>query len=417
MKKENSFRREDEIIKKEGPPRGQKEVTKMEKEKDSIWKVSDKKGSQKTKKPFGIETFKWDKTRSAKLFDKFDEMLRPKKEDGKKVRLTGRAEELMEQFDEFAREGTVVTVRFDTCDTVGNYTSMTDEGVLFLLPSENFLRGGEFNKYAASKVFSMEFELQVVEVDRARRRIVLKRPEEGTKNAEGRPAESTRNVCIREFKKALEKGESPLIVGRVTEVYDEFAYVDVFDEGIAATVGRAKWRNGYVESLKRVVRPGEYCRFYVKDVKKNKDGKQLIYLSHKEFADDDWDKVDWTGIEVGGSILVECVDKPASKNYFWGLCDRIPGNSITCNYTEKFRKGSKNVMTGIRYDCKIVKIERGDENNKRCIVVTPYRVYEHDRMKLTSAQGIGDDAPVFDPFSSDKKTDEGVTETQGGDNE
>ncbi|MBR4606118.1 MAG: hypothetical protein IKO41_07815 [Lachnospiraceae bacterium] len=388
----------------------------MANEKESIWKVSDGSGQARSRKTYGLDTFKWDKTRSAKLFDSFEEILRPATDSGKKVRLTDKAEDLMTQFDAFAKDGTVVSIKFDTCDTVGNYTSMTDEGVLFLLPSDNFLRGGEFNKYGAPKVFAMEFELQVEDVDREKRRIVLKRPDGGVRNAEGRPVESTRSVCIREFKKALAKGEQPLVIGRVTEVFDEFAFVDVFDEGIAATIGRAKWRKGYVESLKTVIRPGEYCRFYVREVTKDDRGKTLIYLSHRGLEDDDWNKINWDYVEEGGSVVVECVQKPAGKNYFWGASDRFPGNPITCEYTSKFRKGSKNVVVGIHYDCKIKRIEPGDENNKRCIVVTPFRVYEPDMVLLANAKGVGEEPLSFNPFDSSKKK-EGEKETPGGSDE
>ena len=390
----------------------------MANEKESIWKVSDGKGRSGSKAR-SLNTFKWDKTRSAKLFDSMEEVLRPRTDSGKKVRLTDKAEDLMEQFEGFAKDGTVVSVRFNTCDNVGNYTSMTEEGILFLLPSENFLRGAEFNKYVAPKVFSMAFEVQVEEVDRERRRIVLKRPAEGVRNAEGRPVESTRSVCLREFRRALEKGEQPLVIGRVTEVFDEFAYVDVFDEGIAATVGRSKWKTGgFVESLRIVVRPGEYCKFHVVDVKKGEGGKPLIYLSHRGFEDDDWNKIDWTGIAAGGTIVVECVKKSPDKNYFWGMSDRLPGFPVTCDYTSKFRKGSKNVMVGIRYECVIKKIEKGDDGNKRCFVVTPVRVYKEDMALLANAAGIGDSAAEFKPFDySADRNKEGATETPGGSDE
>ena len=386
----------------------------MEKEIKSIWKKKNDTENQ-TGKPVreihGIDTFDWSKTRSQKLYNQLERELQSMSEKENSNHMK-QADELLSEFEEYARAKELIRVKFDTCDVDGNFSAMTPEGILFILPGENFRRAGiDLDKYKASKMLGVELDLYVEEVNREKKQIIMRQASQ----------QSTKSILLREFKRALEKGKKPDVIGRIIEVHDTYALVDVLNAGVTGSIGANKWRKGYTRSLTALIRPDQFYHFTVNDIKKNpKNGKSLIYLSRRGIDEDMWDNLNFTDIDIDSAIVVECLDKPVDKNYFWGASDRLPGTELTCEYTDRFRKGSLEVMVGVRYVCKVKKIEngRGKDGGKRCIVVRPFRVFQEDAAKLAAVRSLRNQDLIDVKASSTKMKDVFLNEmTSGGENE
>ena len=387
----------------------------------SIWKktsdVAEKQGGKPVREIHGIDTFDWTKTRAQRIYNQQERELHMKDGEGSHY-LAKQADSLLTEFEGYAKNRDLIRVKFDTCDLDGNFTAMTPEGVLFVLPGENFSKVGiNLDKYKASKMLGVDFDLYVETVDREKRQIVMQRA----------TPQSTRTVLLRELRRSFEKGEKPLVIGRIIEVHDNYALVDVLNSGVTASIGANRWRRGFTRSLSAIIRPDQFFRFTVNDIKKDdKSGKELIYLSRRDLDEDGWDNLDFTDIDIDSAIVVECLNKPSGKNYFWGASDRLPGAELTCEYTERFRKGSLDVMEGIRYICKVKKIEdgRGENAGKRCIVVIPFRVYPDDAAKLAAVKNIRSKEPLtIDSFYETLQKDvtamknNNEAEMSGGQNE
>ena len=77
----------------------------------------------------------------------------------------------------------------------------------------------------------------------------------------------------------------------------------------------------------------------------------------------------WTEIvplEKGAAITVRCVDKPAGKNYFWGVSDRAPGVEIMCLNNARLK-----VLIGATFACEV----KDFSPSKRTFIVRPMALY------------------------------------------
>jgi hypothetical protein len=358
-----------------------------------IWKKKTEGGDSATAAPVRvvkpIETFDWLKTRSERLFKELEGQLAPKAGEAAHTRLDKDREELFKAFDGFKKNKEVIRVTFDTCDTTGTFTAMTKEGVLFVLPGfiDMDEEGYEKNKYKAAHMLGMELDLLVDKVDRANGQIIMQKPSRGPQNP--------KTVVARELSKACEKaeaegGELPTVIGRINKVYPDYALVDILNIGLMGTIGRRYWKKAFTRALDTIVREGDFYRFKVSSVKRAEDsGRYKISLSRIAFEEDPWDDLNFTDVEPGGAVIVECVSKPYDKNYWWGKCDRLPGVELTCEYTQRFTR-EKDVRNGIRYLCVVKKINPGVDGKKRYISAVPFRVYREDVTKLASMLEVAD---------------------------
>lgn len=360
---------------------------------ESIWKKkTDEVDPAEAVKPVRvihpIETFDWLKTRSERLFKELESQLGIRGGgEGAGTRLSREQEKLLKAFEGYAKDQSVIRVKFDTCDTDGNFTALTPEGILFVLPGNNFSGGGyELNKYKAAHMLGMELDLYVDKVDRQNYQIIMQKPQRGAQSVQ-----SAKTVVLRELRKACEKaqngGERPVVIGRIIKAEERYAIVDILNVGVMGQISVKYWKKGYTRALNTIVREGDFYRFSVLKVKDVENGKYRIYLSRNEIEDDPWDNLNFTDLESGSAVIVECVGKPYEKNYWWGKCDRLPGIELTCEYTVRFTR-EHDIRTGIRYLCMIKRISSGENGKKRYVSAIPFKVYREDVAKLAALKGV-----------------------------
>ncbi|MBR4606119.1 MAG: hypothetical protein IKO41_07820 [Lachnospiraceae bacterium] len=119
----------------------------------------------------------------------------------------------------------------------------------------------------------------------------------------------------------------------------------------------------------------------------------------------------WACLEMGDTVLVRCVSKPADKNYFCGESDRFPGMQIICEYAGRFRKDSPDVLAGVSYLCKIKKKD-GSGGKRSRFVVVPFAVAPEGGKRTGKANALNGDS--FDNTVPPAKKK--VTGAPGGDN-
>lgn len=183
--------------------------------------------------------------------------------------------------------------------------------------------------------------------------------------------------------------ENVRVVGRIIKVDDTRALVNILDLNILGVLYVSEWADCYIRSLKDVCKEGEIYQFDIDRPQPKRDsGQRAWHVTRKAITGDLWESVNFTGLNVGDSLVVECVDKPVGKTYWWGKSSRLPGVAIMCDYTERYNSVS-GIVKGLSYICKINLLAVDVENKKdRKIRVSPYTVINEDIERLEKFQAL-----------------------------
>ena len=166
----------------------------------------------------------------------------------------------------------------------------------------------------------------------------------------------------------LSKGKKVLVTGKVVAIYPRMVLVDIFEKGLTGGCVIVNWRKGYVRNLEAECKIGEYYDFYIVNKTVIK-GKERYQLDRKDLVKDEWDalaenKMLLDILENKGTIVLQCIQLPEGKTYWWGVSDTIKGIEIMCDYTRSLGK----IQFGEYYLCKVDKFDL----KKRIIRCTPY---------------------------------------------
>lgn len=166
----------------------------------------------------------------------------------------------------------------------------------------------------------------------------------------------------------LSNGKKVLVTGRVVAIYPRVVLVDIFDKGLTGGCFILNWRKGYVRNLEAECKIGDYYDFYIVD-KTIVKGKERYQLDRKDLVKDEWDvlaenKMLLDILENKGTIVLQCIQLPKGKTYWWGVSETIKGIEIMCDYTRSLGK----IQFGEYYLCKVDKFNL----EKRIIRCTPY---------------------------------------------
>lgn len=352
------------------------------------------------RKAFALDSFKWAKTVSNRILKDLEGKLAIQPIDAQgggslgKLRDPG-ADAVLDHFEEFQKNGDALAVKFDTWDKNRNFSVMTKEGVELILPSEEYEKHGRrIDKYRATNMISgYEVNVRVKEVNRAELTVLLE-PENPTRSISSIISSELKKQIEIENKKPVEEREYPVTIGYIVNVQDDYALVDLYGQGVMGSIHKRHWSNGYIRSLKDVMREGESFYFEVTKKREQKDsGYVKFYLDHAKF-DDTAQRLEKLAAEFDQDnkehIVVSVTNIPAGKNYFWGISDSPSYQNIplTCSYTIKFPKGCPEVATGIRFHCQVDNVQDGTtigkngKLRKAVVSVIPYKVYPLDSEKV-----------------------------------
>lgn len=286
-------------------------------------------------------------------------------------------EDIIDKYAAFAKTGALTKVCFDSCSPDGMFTTY-DGDVLLILPGKNVgFSSASLDKYSAPRMIGVELSLKVKEIDRENRRVIFSMPASVT-------ADTVRSAVSREIARTLERGNCPVVWGKIKKIAPTRITVDILNQGIIGFIDSSHWQKCYTRSLTGMCTVGDFLQFEILKAAPKKPGVPTAWvLSRKNITQDAWSLIDFEALKVDSSIVVECVERPIGKSYWWGTSDRVPGIEVMGDYTYRFQSG-KTLLEGVRYVCKIAEVVVSQEDHKKNkFKVIPYEVYPEDAAKVS----------------------------------
>ena len=269
--------------------------------------------------------------------------------------------ETLDNYELLKQEGATFKCAFDVQRPDGTFMFM-DNDVLIVLRRPFKSRRLREN---ASAVIGNAVDVQVENVDRENNTVYVKL---------GQKLDSTQLRLIEILDGAVNSNERLKVSGEIRAVLNNVVIVNIFGKSVFGACHISNWSNSYVRDIAKVCKVGEVVDFYVtgKKIVETKYGPEERYiLSHAEFEEDAWavldnDKNFQSVLKNRGTLLVQCIDAPKNKSFWWGRSESIQGIEIMCNYTSSTRK----VEVGRFYKCIVA-----DYNYKEHILkCSPYAV-------------------------------------------
>ncbi|MCR5236034.1 MAG: hypothetical protein K6E34_02385 [Lachnospiraceae bacterium] len=171
------------------------------------------------------------------------------------------------------------------------------------------------------------------------------------------------------------------LLGRVESVEPKRAVVNILGKGIIGFCYARNWQKNYTRDMTDFCKKGQVYEFQVIGKLPSKRGRETGFnLSHVPYTRDAWEDIPKELFEENAVILVECLERPLGKNYWWGKTELIPGIEVIGDYNSNIGT----IRETITYKCKIRKIDT--ENH--LFRVIPFAVAEKDRDKVDSIRFI-----------------------------
>jgi hypothetical protein len=165
----------------------------------------------------------------------------------------------------------------------------------------------------------------------------------------------TVNQLIDEIKREIAKEDSMLVVpGRIINVSEERALVDILGKGILGIIKVENWKKGYVRYFTKTVQKNEIYDFVVvKELpRKSRSRTPAFALTRKPITEDPWKNIPEM-LAVGSVITVKCLGRPEGKTYWWGSSPMVEGIELMGDYTGAI----SHPLVGTSYKCKIKKLD------------------------------------------------------------
>lgn len=254
----------------------------------------------------------------------------------------------LQQFIDAQKEGSTFEVIFGYADTEGNLSAVDESGVKVILRAEDLKADLDYYRgWIKDKFVGMAFTAVVSSIDEEEGIVYVKN---------GRGNEMAGNVrMMRELDREIKKGERPIVPGRVVSVKENAIFVDICGAKVLGICYIKNWSKAYTRNMKKHVQVGEIMEFVVDEKIKRKGAGVTAYsLNRKDMTLEPWEQIPKDMFEANSVILVQCVDKPYGKPYWWGKSNMVPDIEIMGNYNDKFEGG---VMQGVTYKCKVREID------------------------------------------------------------
>ena len=255
-------------------------------------------------------------------------------------------------------------VTFGMVEPDGSLVGQDEYGVTIRLEGESLARDlSYFASANKAKFMGVDFIVKVLDVDEDTYTVTVRSAWSNSRD--------TRHRLIAEIMRELENGNENIVLpGRIIMSNEKQALVDILGKGILGIIKVFNWQVGYVRHLKKVAKKNEVYDFVVKKPLKQKPGhSQAFSLSRVEITKDPWTTIP-KGIQVGTLINITCVEKPAGKSYWWGICPLVQGIEIMCDYSSSVNRPLVDVV----YRCKVTKFDP----EKQILQAVPFDVAPGD---------------------------------------
>lgn len=284
-----------------------------------------------------------------------------------KTNLEEQREEKFKFYEQMASEEKMFTVQFSSCAKNGTFSAIDETGIYIIMSSEMTQEDlPYFTPRLASTLIGHTFEIKVNRVDRENGRVYVK---------SARKAQSQGSRLVGDIMKELNAGNKPVVWGRIKDVYNNRAFVDILDSNINGSILVGSWQATYTRYLKPLCRPGEYYEFQITGVAPRKKGAPILfYLDRQELAPNPWDLLPKDLVVEGAVVKVRCIEKPEGKTYWWGSLDIAPGIEVMCDFPRRDVK----IVNGLTYKCYVRELKLTGEVAGNLLRVAPFAIAEED---------------------------------------
>ena len=342
-----------------------KEVVVEEEKKEEVKEEKAEEKKEEAKEPSEEEKSSFKERRDHRILDRLAKTGTGGAIFGDKEELLeeGKADEdLLAKCKKAKESGSPLLFAFQYADKDGTLIGRIG-GVEFFLSSEDFnVSAPYYNARNKNFFLNVPISVKVGEVDEVSKKVTFLSSRDG-RTAEGK--ERVRAMAVKALHGCLERGETPRVWGRVTQVDKRgLARVLLFDE-VSAEISVANWRKAYTRSLPDLCRKDAIYEFDVigtrkRDVERTetKDKRHSTFevfdLSRLEIEPNPFDVVKEKNVQPGDVLCVRCQEIPdptfSTKNYFYGTCDRLRGVEICVRIG-----GNPDIQykVGLTYNCKI----------------------------------------------------------------
>lgn len=332
-----------------------------------------------------------------KLIDQFSKELRGQtKEEVKELNTEG-VSDPFERYVAAQEKKERFEVTFGYAANDGALSGVDEFGVELILDGEQLSRDLSYYsvEHRASFV-GVPFTVRVKEVDEEAGVVYLSTAWSDSKDTRARLIAEIE----RELKKREESGDTePLVVpGRIMNVSEERALVDILGKGVLGIIKVQNWKKGYVRYFTKTVKKGDIYDFVIQKKLPRKSNSRVpaFALTRKPLTEDPWQNIP-KKLQVGTVITVKCLGRPQGKTYWWGSSPMVEGIELMADYTEKFARP----IIGVSYKCKITTLDPV----KHRFQVVPFALASKDTGTAESVEFIQSKKPIQPKIAVDEKAE------------
>jgi len=245
---------------------------------------------------------------------------------------------------------------FEFADEDGNLYYKDENGVSVVLKREVFEKDVPYySKSVKDRFIGLNLMVKVDSIDEENRTVYTSSSVD--KNM-------VKGSVIKGIFKCLRSGEKLATYGDVIAVYRNKVLVNILQRGVFGIIDIRNWQDSYVRDLTRVVKVGDTVKFDIIGEAPRKKHKDYAFIcDRRPYAPDPWSLI--PDLTKGSTLLVQCIEKPAGKSYFWGISKMTPGIEVMCDYNPNLR-----IMNSCVYKSKVLEFDR----SKRILKVVPFEL-------------------------------------------
>lgn len=264
--------------------------------------------------------------------------------------------DIFERYKNAMRDKTNLECKFEFADANGNLSLVDENGVMLILFKESFEKDAPYySERMKDKFLGLTLIVKVQSIDEEAKRVVV------VSSVDGGMIKGSliKEVCIE-----LDKGNSVEAWGDVTQVKPNKILVNIWHRNLLGFIDIKDWQTCFTRYLPSVVKVGDVIKFNITQLAPKKKGKDYGFIcDRKPFAPDPWEKL--PVIEIGSSMIVQCVDRPKGKSFFWGTSRMVPGIEVMGDYNKNLH-----IMNTCCYKCKVTDFSA----EKHILKVVPFEM-------------------------------------------
>lgn len=268
-------------------------------------------------------------------------------------------------YKEAMKQHEIASLSFYEATSDGDLINRDEYGISIVMRNED-VKGTRYNPWYRLNYIDVPFDVAVKSIDEDNNIVYV-----SAALAQQYMGKTESRILDREIQIALsnlKEGQHLILPGRVITVKghggEEVAIINLLSKGVLGVISIKDWSTAFVRELRTVCRPGSsydfevVCRTEYTVYKRGNQRKKLHWqCSRVNICKDPWTEKNLGMFKKGDLLKIKCVQIPFDgggkpKTYWWGICERVHGIEIFCNYSNNV-----NVVVGQTYTCTIVDVD------------------------------------------------------------